>query len=86
MRFIIALATMLALSAANAKEFTVNDNDQAVIAEVCAMAARSPAQTIEISANVANWCVAWGQRVKAASQPKVGGEKEPERPADNKQQ
>ena len=72
---IIALAALLALALlANAKEFTVNDNDQAVIVEVCAMAARSPAQTIEVSANVANWCVAWGQRIKAANQLKVDAE------------
>ena len=64
-----ALGIGLMLNAAFAKDFTVSDQDQMAVATICATAARSPAVSVDVNAQIANWCVQWSARMQAANAP-----------------
>ena len=61
------LAILLALTLpALAAPFPVTDEDQNNIAAICLAAMKSPAVNDQVSMQIANWCVNWQARVKAA--------------------
>lgn len=49
---------------ANAKELTVSEQEQATVGQICEIAAKSPAVPIGTTAQIAAWCVQWGERSK----------------------
>lgn len=64
------LSSLVVSNLAKAKEFTITDQDQIAIQEICETAARSPASPIELNAGIAQWCIQWKQRVRQANVPK----------------
>lgn len=63
---VIAILCLLSASA-SAKEFTVSDQDQSNILNICDTASMAPSLTRNVRAAVAAWCVDWAKRVEAAS-------------------
>lgn len=58
------------MTAAQATEFLVNDQDQQNIMAICDAAALSPNLNREARANVASWCLAWQKRMSEAKDKK----------------
>lgn len=69
---------LIASGSAQAKDFSVNDGDQAAIQVLCDTASLSPNVSREARAQISGWCVAWEQRVKAAAKPEAKTEELPE--------
>lgn len=66
----IGIAGLLVFAAtmASAKDITLNEKEQLNIAQICEIAARSPNVSLEITANIAGWCVQWAKRVNEQQQ------------------
>jgi hypothetical protein len=61
----VVVFLLLMMSAAYAKDLTINDQDQAAVQQICDIAAASAALNRDNRAAVANWCVSWARRIEA---------------------
>ena len=68
----IAIGVLLLLSLAHAAPFTVTDQDQANVANICMAAVKSPNVNDAQTLGIAGWCMNWQQRMSAAAQVKPG--------------
>lgn len=74
------LAVLLLASPAAAKDFPVTDEDQRAIVVMCQMAVKSPAVDIDTTASLANWCLQWRGRMRAADAPPLPPTEKPAEP------
>lgn len=62
----IVLTLLMLTGTVYAKDFTVTDDDQKIIAQICQAAAQRQGADIRETANIATWCVMWSNRMQAA--------------------
>ena len=66
LKLIVVLFVCWLAAPAIAADVTVNEPDQKAIAQICSIAAKSPAISDQQTVQIAQWCVVWANRMDLA--------------------